>query len=39
MESEIRTVMLRLRTIVTEEKKQKSFPDVPKRAVVEPEGE
>jgi hypothetical protein len=39
MESEIRTAMLRLRTIVTEEKKQKSFPGVPKHAIVEPEDE
>jgi hypothetical protein len=39
MESIIRHVMLVLITIMNEVKKEKSFPEVPKEAIVQPEQE
>jgi hypothetical protein len=35
----IRNVMLRIKTEMTQVKKQKSFPEVPKEAIVQPEQE
>jgi hypothetical protein len=35
----IRNVMLRITTVMTQVKKQKPFPEVPKEAIVQPEQE